>query len=79
LLAADVASGRGNAQLAKELREAALALVLARRGPNPEKQLLALEARALLALNRAAEARPIVERLTHLGYRHPTLMRAVAR
>jgi tetratricopeptide (TPR) repeat protein len=78
LLAADVVTRRGNARLAQQLREAALALVVAGRASNPEKSLLALEARALLSLNRAAEARPIVERLTSLGYRHPTLMKAVA-
>jgi len=39
--------------------------------------LLAVQARALRALNRTAEAGPIVERLTSLGYRHPTLMRLV--
>jgi eukaryotic-like serine/threonine-protein kinase len=77
LLAADVAARRGSARLAQQLREAALALVVAGQEANPEKRLLAVEARALLALNRTAEARPIVERLTKLGYRHPTLMRVV--
>ena len=61
LLAADVAARRGNARLAQQLREAALALVVAVRETNPEKRLLAVEARALLALNRTAEALPIVE------------------
>jgi tRNA A-37 threonylcarbamoyl transferase component Bud32/tetratricopeptide (TPR) repeat protein len=79
LLAADVAARRGNARLAQQLREAALALVVSGRETNPEKRLLAVQARALLALNRAAEARPIVERLTSLGYRHPTLMKLVVR
>jgi len=78
LLAADVADRHGNVQLARERREAALAVVVTGRDSNPEKRLLALEARALLALNRVAEARPIVERLTRLGYRHPTLMKAAA-
>jgi hypothetical protein len=77
LLAADVAARRGSARLAQQLREAALALVVAGQEANPEKRLLAVEARALLALNRTAKARPIVERLTKLGYRHPTLMRVV--
>ena len=66
------------AQEAHQLREAVLSLVVAGGSTNPEKGLLALKARALLDLNRAAEARPIVERLTSLGYRHPTLMKAVA-
>jgi tetratricopeptide (TPR) repeat protein len=78
LLAANIAGRRGDARLAQQLREGALALVVARRVTSPEKVLLALEARALLSLNRMAEARPIIERLTTLGYRHPTLMRAVA-
>ncbi|MGH9257298.1 MAG: protein kinase domain-containing protein, partial [Vicinamibacterales bacterium] len=77
LLAADVATRRGNARSAQELREAALALVVSGQEANPEKRLLAVQARALLALNRAADARPIVERLTSLGYRHPTLMKLV--
>ena len=77
LLAADVAVRRGNTRLAQQLRETALAVVVAGREANSEKRLLALEARALLALNRTAEARPIVDRLISLGYRHPTLMRVV--
>jgi hypothetical protein len=60
------------------LREAALKLVVSSQEANPEKRLLAVQARALLALNRVTEAHPIVERLTRLGYRHPTLMNAVA-
>jgi tetratricopeptide (TPR) repeat protein len=74
LLAADVAARRGNARKAQELRETALAMVVS----SQEAQLLAVQARALLALNRVAEARPIVERLTSLGYRHPSLMKAAA-
>jgi serine/threonine-protein kinase len=77
LLAADVAARRGNAQLAQQMREAALALVVSGQEANPEKRLLAVQARALLALNRTAEAGTIVERLTSLGYRHPTLLRLV--
>jgi tetratricopeptide (TPR) repeat protein len=73
LLAADIAARRGNAVQAKQLRESALALVVSEQEANPEKRLLAVQARALLALNRTAEAGPIVERLTSLGYRHPTL------
>jgi tetratricopeptide (TPR) repeat protein len=79
LLAADVAARRGDMRQAQQLRETALAIVVSSQEANPEKRLLAVQARALLALNRRAEARPIVERLTRLGYRHPTLMRAVAR
>jgi tetratricopeptide (TPR) repeat protein len=77
LLAADVAARRGNVPRAQEWRQAALALVTTGRETNPEKRLLAVEARALLALNRTAEARPIIDKLTSLGYLHPTLMRAV--
>ena len=79
LLAADVAARRGNARGAEQLREAALALVVSGQDANPEKRLLAVQARALLALNRAVDAGSIVERLTNLGYRHPTLMRLVRR
>jgi serine/threonine-protein kinase len=78
LLAADVAARRGNARVAQLLRESALALVVSGQERNPEKRLLAVQARALVVLNRADEARPIVERLTRLGYRHPTLMTLIA-
>ncbi len=77
LLAADVVARRGNAGLARQLREAALTMVVSGQEANPEKRMLAVQARALLALNRTAEASPIVERLTSLGYRHPTLIRVV--
>jgi hypothetical protein len=73
LLAADVAARRGNAQSAEQLREAALALVVSGQEANPEKRLLAVQARALLGLSRKTEAGPIVQRLMSLGYRHPTL------
>jgi hypothetical protein len=43
----------------------------------PEKRFLAVQGRALLALNRMAEAKPIVDRLARLGYHHPTLSRLV--
>jgi serine/threonine-protein kinase len=79
LLAADVAARRGNAPLAQRLREGALALVVSGQEANPEKRLLAVQARALVALNRTGEARPIVERLTRLGYRHPTFVKEVLR
>jgi tetratricopeptide (TPR) repeat protein len=75
LLAADVAARRGNTAQAKQLRESALALVVSGQEANPEKRLLAVQARALLALNRKTEAGPIVDRLTSLGYRHPALIR----
>ena len=77
LLAADVAARRGNAPLAQRLREGALALVVSGQEANPEKRLLAVQARALVALNRTGEARSIVERLTRLGYRHPTFVKEV--
>jgi len=77
LLAGDVAARRGYPRVAQQLREAALTMVVSGQEANPEKRMLAVEARALLALNRTAGARPIVERLTNLGYRHPALMRLV--
>ena len=77
LLAGDIAARRGNVRLAQLLRETALALVVSGQERNLEKRLLAVQARALLALRRTAEAGPIVERLTSLGYRHPTLMKLV--
>ena len=77
LLAADVAARRGNARLAQQLREAALALVASGQETNPEKRLLAVQARALLALNRTAKPARSSNGLLSLGYRHPTLMRSV--
>jgi tetratricopeptide (TPR) repeat protein len=73
LLAGDVAERRGNVNIARETRESALALV-ASDAPVIDKRVLAVKARALIALNRIDEARPIVERLIHLGYRHPMLL-----
>jgi hypothetical protein len=46
-------------------------------GAPAEKETLALQARALLALGRADQARPIVDRLLAQGYRHPSLMKLV--
>jgi hypothetical protein len=59
------------------LREEALALVVSGQEANLDKRLLAVQARALVALNRTDEVRPIVERLTRLGYRHPTFVKEV--
>ena len=56
---------------------AALMMVVSGQEANPEKRFLAVQARALLALNRTAEASPIIERLASVGYRHPTLMKHV--
>ena len=67
------AARRGDRAAARRWREAALAFV-----PDTaqaiEKRSAALRARALLALGRIDEARPIVERLLALGYRHPSLV-----
>ena len=76
LLAADAAIKRGRSEEATSAREAALALV-PKTGPL-EKRMLALQARALLALGRIDEARPIVARLQELSYRHPSLMTLVS-
>ena len=75
LLAADVAARRGDGGRARERREAALALLAATSQSNVGKRILATQARALLALGRMPDAGPIVERLTRLGYLHPTLMK----
>jgi hypothetical protein len=57
------------------LREAAI--VLARTVPGIRNtRTRAAEARALIALGRLDEARPIVTDLWKLGYRHPVLMAA---
>lgn len=76
LLAAEVIAARENAAGAVRLREAALALVA--RGGVTDRRVIATRVRALLTLNRQAEAAPLVERLTRLGYRHPVFMRSVS-
>ena len=73
LLAADVAARRGDRAAARRWRESALAL-LPDTAQVIEKRATALRARALLALERIDEARPIVEGLLKLGYRHPSLV-----
>jgi eukaryotic-like serine/threonine-protein kinase len=40
----------------------------------PDRRTIALRARALIALNRIDEARPLVEHLIATGYRHPALL-----
>src|SRR5262249_16868369 len=73
LLGGDAAARVGSRESARERREAALALVPPGGGQAIEKRALAVTARALLSLDRMDEARPLVERLFALGYRHPTL------
>ena len=76
LLAADVFAARGNHTRARELRESALSTILARPEAGSDLRMSAIRAIALLGLGRVDEARPIVEHLIELGYRHPTLMSA---
>jgi hypothetical protein len=73
LLAADVAERTGDVARARRLRESVLALLPVTTTGALEKRAMATTARALLALGRVSEARPLVERLVTLGYRHPTL------
>ena len=75
LLLADAAARLGDGRRAKQLREAALERLAPKLGVS-DKRTLAAAARALLALDRAAEARPIVNWLTVRGYRHPMLIKA---
>jgi eukaryotic-like serine/threonine-protein kinase len=75
LLAADIAERAGDAAAARRLRESVLTLLPVTTTGALEKRAMATTARALLALGRVSEARPLVERLTALGYRHPTLLR----
>jgi eukaryotic-like serine/threonine-protein kinase len=76
LLAANVAAAGGDRPRARELREAALAAIMARKESVSDIRSTAIRAQALLALDRVEEARPIVEHLEQLGYRHPMLMAA---
>ena len=74
LLAADVAERSGDLAAAQRLRESVLTLLPVTTTGALEKRAMATTARALLVLGRVSEARPLVERLVSLGYRHPTLM-----
>lgn len=75
LLAADVAERAGDAKNAQLFRESALTIARGIAGTHG-KRVLATEARALLALGRMSDARPIVTDLWRLGYRHPLLIQA---
>jgi tetratricopeptide (TPR) repeat protein/tRNA A-37 threonylcarbamoyl transferase component Bud32 len=77
LLAAEARARGGQQDEARQLREAALALVATNAGTT-DKRLLSTSARALLALNRAADARDAVDQLTRIGYRHPAFVQAAA-
>jgi serine/threonine protein kinase len=44
---------------------------------DPETELLAVQAAALLRLGEREEAKPLVDELTHRGYRRPTFVRLV--
>jgi hypothetical protein len=74
LISADAAARSSDATRARALREAALALALGAPGLR-NTRTRAAEARALIALGRMDEARPIVMDLWKLGYRHPLLLR----
>jgi hypothetical protein len=74
LLRAAAAERSGDRRLAQSAREAALALVSPAVIRNRDSRTKALEARALLALGRVEEARPIVTQLLSNGYRHPSLL-----
>jgi serine/threonine protein kinase/tetratricopeptide (TPR) repeat protein len=75
LLSADAAARLGDRSRATQLREQVLAHLAPKLGVS-DKRTLAVGARALLDLNRAVEARRIVDWLTTQGYRHPMLVRA---
>ncbi len=70
LLSADAAARSGDAKTARTLREAVVTLTRGVPGLRSTR-VRADEARALLALGRIDEARPIVTELWRLGYRHP--------
>ena len=67
LAAADIAERHHDRSEASRLRESAITLVTGGNAPL-EKEVLALQARALLALGRVEEARPVVARLLAQGY-----------
>ena len=75
LLSADAAARSGDAKTARTLREAVVTLTRGVPGLRSTR-VRADEARALLALGRIDEARPIVTELWRLGYRHRVLVAA---
>jgi serine/threonine-protein kinase len=76
LAAAEIADRRHDRPRATRLRESALTVVGSGNTPL-EKERLALQARALLALGRTGEASPVVDRLLAQGYRHPSLVKVL--
>ncbi|HYT76408.1 MAG TPA: hypothetical protein VEL79_16750, partial [Vicinamibacterales bacterium] len=59
---------------ARQLREQALAVASPSGSRIANTRTLATRARALIALHRLDEARPIVMDLVSRGYRHPSLI-----
>lgn len=80
----EVVLGRIEADLgrpaeARAAWESALAVLAPAPQPRTNWKLLDPEARALLALGRSAEARPIVERLHRMGYRGRAFLEAAGK
>ena len=73
LLQAAVSTRLGDETRAASEATAALAAL---DGPIQDRRTTAVRARALIALNRIDEARPLVEHLLATGYRHPALLAA---
>lgn len=69
----------GNPAAAQAAWERALAVLAPIPRPRTSWKLLDPEARALLALGRSAEARPIVERLHRMGYRGRAFLQAAGK
>jgi eukaryotic-like serine/threonine-protein kinase len=69
----------GNPGEARAAWERALAVLDAAPRPRTSWRLLDPEARALLALGRSAEARPVVERLHRMGYRGRAFLQAAGK
>lgn len=68
-----------DAQVARQLREGALEATLAQKNGRDDPRLLALQIEALLALDRKAEAQPVIRRLWHSGYRDAALVAVLQR
>ncbi|MGH8127655.1 MAG: TIR domain-containing protein [Gammaproteobacteria bacterium] len=69
-----LADASGDAPTAQRLRNEALQAMHAVKTGQGDPRLLALRAEALLALNRKADARPLLKRLWNTGYRDPALL-----
>ncbi|MEO7073413.1 MAG: hypothetical protein ABI300_10810, partial [Rhodanobacter sp.] len=74
-----LADASADASSARRLRDEALAATQSATAGESDPRLLALQAEALLGLQRNAEAKPVIEHLWGIGYRDPALLAMLQR